>query len=44
MMDKQQVGAHYNGSTLSAVNQKYATDKSWANKVYKWMEYLYGKI
>jgi len=37
-------GAHYNGSTLTAVNQKYASDKSWANKVYNWMEYLYNKL
>lgn len=37
-------GAHYNGSNLSAVNQKYASDKGWANKVYNWMEYLYGKL
>jgi len=44
MMGKLQVGAHYNGSNLTAVNQKYASDKSWANKVYNWMEYLYNKI
>lgn len=37
-------GKYYNGNTLTAVNQKYATDKSWANKVYKYMEYLYKKI
>jgi len=37
-------GAHYNGSTLSAVNKKYASDKGWANKVYNWMEYLYNKL
>jgi len=37
-------GAHYNGFTLSAVNKKYASDKGWANKVYNWMEYLYGKL
>ena len=37
-------GKYYNGSTLSAVNQKYATDKNWANCVYKFMEYLYNKI
>ena len=43
-MDKQQVGAHYNGSSLTAVNKKYASDKSWANKVYNWMKYLYDKL
>ena len=39
-----QVGAHYNGDTLVAVNKKYASDSGWANKVYNWMEYLYSKI
>ena len=43
-MGIQQVGAHYNGATLSAVNKKYASDNGWSNKVYKWMEYLYGKL
>ena len=37
-------GKYYNGNTVSAVNKKYATDKNWANCVYKYMEYLYGKI
>jgi len=37
-------GKYYNGSTISAVNKKYATDKNWANCVYKFMEYLYNKI
>ena len=37
-------GKYYNGNTLNAVNQKYATDKNWANKVYSYMEYLYKKI
>ena len=37
-------GKYYNGSTISAVNKKYATDQNWANKVYKYMEYLYKKI
>ena len=37
-------GKYYNGNTLTAVNQKYATDKGWANKVYSYMEYLYSKI
>ena len=37
-------GKYYNGNTLSAVNKKYATDKNWANNVYKYMEYLYKKI
>ena len=37
-------GKYYNGNTLTAVNQKYATDKGWANKVYSYMEYLYSKL
>ena len=37
-------GKFYNGSTLSAVNARYASDKNWANSVYKWMQYLYGKL
>lgn len=38
------VGTYYNGNTVSAVNQKYASDSNWANKVYNYMEYLYKKI
>ena len=37
-------GKYYNGSTITGVNQKYATDKNWANCVYKHMQYLYNKI
>lgn len=37
-------GTSYNGPTLSGVNKKYATDKNWANSVYKWMAYLYNRI
>lgn len=37
-------GKYYNGSTLSAVNKRYATDTNWANGVYKWMNYLYHKL
>jgi len=37
-------GKFYSGSTLSAVNSRYASDKNWANGVYKWMQYLYNKI
>lgn len=36
-------GKYYNGNTLLSVNKKYATDKNWANCVYKYMKYLYGK-
>ena len=37
-------GKYYNGSTLTGVNTRYATDKNWANAVYKHMEYLYNKL
>lgn len=37
-------GIYYNGSTLTAVNTKYASDKNWANSVYKHMKYLYNKL
>lgn len=38
------IGTYYNGNTLTAVNQKYASDSNWAEKVYNYMEYLYKKI
>jgi len=37
-------GKYYSGNTVFDVNKKYATDKNWANCVYKYMEYLYSKI
>lgn len=37
-------GSHYNGSTVAGVNKHYATDTNWSNAVFKWMQYLYGKI
>lgn len=37
-------GTYYNGSTLTGVNSKYATDKNWANAVYTHMKYLYNKL
>ena len=37
-------GKFYNGSTLSGVNSRYASDKNWANAVYKWMSYLNNKL
>lgn len=36
-------GKYYSGSSLSAINEKYASDKNWASLVYKYMQYLYGK-
>ena len=38
------VGTYYKGPTLTGVNTYYASDKNWANSVYKHMQYLYGKI
>ena len=37
-------GSYYNGTTIEAVNQKYASDKSWHEKVFSYMEYLYDKL
>ena len=37
-------GKYYTSPTLSGVNSKYASDKNWANAVYKQMQYLYGKL
>lgn len=37
-------GKYYYGATLKGVNQKYATDKNWANSVYTWMKYLYNQL
>ena len=37
-------GKYYSGNSVSDVNKKYATDKNWANCVYKYMKYLYGKV
>lgn len=38
------VGTYYNGSTLTGINTRYATDKNWANGVYNHMKYLYNKL
>ena len=38
------IGTYYNGNTIKGVNQKYASDSNWANKVYNYMVYLYKKI
>lgn len=37
-------GKYYNGSSLSAINVRYSTDKGWATKVYSIMEMLYSKL
>ena len=37
-------GTYYEGATLTAINKRYASDKNWANGVFKWMTYLYNKL
>lgn len=37
-------GTYYSSPTLTSINQRYATDKNWANGVYKYMQYLYNKL
>jgi len=37
-------GSYYYGTTVEAVNTKYATDSNWHNGVYSYMEYLYDKL
>ena len=37
-------GSYYNGPNLTGVNTRYASDKNWANAVYKWMQYLYNRL
>jgi len=37
-------GKYYNGNNLKGINTKYASDKNWANNVYKHMKYLYNKL
>lgn len=42
--EQEATGKHYHGSTIEAVNKKYATDENWKNSVYHWMEYLYNRL
>ena len=37
-------GSFYNGTTIESVNEKYASDKTWHEKVFSYMEYLYDKL
>lgn len=37
-------GSFYYGTTVEAVNTKYASDNNWHNGVYSYMEYLYDKL
>lgn len=38
------IGTYFNGSTISGVNVRYASDANWANRVYSIMESLYRKL
>ncbi len=38
------LGTYYNGSTISGVNVRYASDQNWANRVYEIMLGLYEKL
>lgn len=38
------VATYYNGSTLEAVNQRYASDEDWHQKVFLYMEMLYNRL
>lgn len=37
-------GTYYNGTDLKAINTRYASDMSWSEKVFKYMQYLYNKL
>ena len=37
-------GAYFNGTTAKSVNVRYASDEAWADKVFNYMQYLYGKL
>lgn len=37
-------GSFYYGTTIEAVNTKYASDSNWHNGIYSYMEYLYDKL
>ena len=37
-------GIFYNGSTVSAINIRYASDPEWHNKVWKYMSDLYNNL
>lgn len=37
-------GSYYNEPTVAGVNVRYASDTEWHHKIYKYMEYLYGRL
>lgn len=38
------IGTYFNGTTAKSVNVRYASDEGWADKVFTYMQYLYGKL
>ena len=37
-------GTYFNGTTIQAVNTRYASDQGWYEKVYGYMQYLYNRL
>ena len=37
-------GPYFNGTTIQAVNTRYASDQGWYEKVYGYMQYLYNRL
>ena len=37
-------GTYFNGTTIQSVNQRYASDADWYEKVYGYMQYLYNRL
>lgn len=37
-------GSYCNGTTISAVNMRYASDQNWGNKIFSYMQYLYNRL
>ena len=38
------IGTYFNGTPAKSVNVRYASDEGWADKVFTYMQYLYGKL
>ena len=37
-------GSYCNGTTISSVNMRYASDQNWKNKIFSHMQYLYNRL
>ena len=37
-------GTYFNGTTIQSVNQRYASDQGWYERVYGYMQYLYNRL